>query len=198
MSNTLSKFILISENGIFTFDEQTMIIEQIKSLSKSNKSWYCCACSDKSLFLTTQQLNTRISEYIFEENEFLFKRQQICCLNNEYIEHMKCSKDLLGLIILNDLTGQRHFEMRSILTFNQLWTISLTIPEKTNIVSCCSLNEKGWLIIDLAQTRLIHVTNQGQIKQSVTYQPSPQYAVQFGDDILAFLTEQGIRLHKIE
>jgi hypothetical protein len=89
--------------------------------------------------------------------------------------------------------------MRSILTFNQLWTISLNIQEKINILSCCSLNEKGWLIVDLTQTRLIHVTNQGEIKQTVIYQPSsPQYAVQFNDDTLAVLTEQGINLHKIE
>jgi hypothetical protein len=111
---------------------------------------------------------------------------------------MKCSNDTLGLIILNDLTSKRRFDMRSMTTFNQLWTISLNIHDKINIVSCCSLNEKGWLIVDLAQTRLIHVTNQGQIKQNVTYEPSPQYAVQFNDNTLAILTEEGINLHKIE
>ncbi|CAF1208701.1 unnamed protein product [Adineta steineri] len=198
MSTILSKFIIVAEHGIFTFDEQTMMIEPLKSLSKQKKSWYCCACSDKSLFLTTQQLNTTISEYIFLQNNYSFKRQQICCLNNEYIEHMKCSKDVLVLIISNDLTGERRLDMRSILTFNQLWTISLNIHEKINVISCCSLNDKGWLIVDLAQARLIHVTNQGQIKQSIAYEPSPQYAIQFKDDILAILTEQGINLHKIE
>jgi hypothetical protein len=197
-SNTLSKFILVAENGIFTFDEQTMIIEQIKNLSKQTETWYCCACSDKSLYLATRELNTTISEYVFKQDNYLFKRKYICCSNNEYIEHMKCSKDLVVLIILNNLTGERRFDMRSILTFNQIWTISLNIQEKMNIISCCSLNEKGWLIVDLAQSRLIHVTNQGQIKQIITYKPSPQYAVQFGDDTLAILTEQGINLHRIE
>ncbi len=197
-SNTLSKFLLVAENGIFSFDEQTMIIEPFKNLTKRNKTWYCCACTDKSLFLATQQLNTTISEYVFIQNNFSFKRHHMCCANNEYIEHMKCSNDLLVLIILNDLTGERRFDMRSISTFNQLWTISLNIQEKINIVSCCSLNERGWLIVDLAQTRLIHVTNQGQIKQNITYEPSPQYAVQFGDDTLAILTEQGINLHQIK
>jgi hypothetical protein len=85
-----------------------------------------------------------------------------------------------------------------VVTFNQLWTISLNIQEKINIISCCSLQHKGWLIIDLAQSRLIYVTNQGQIKQSIVYEPSPQYAVQFGKDILAVLTEEGVNLHKIE
>lgn len=197
-SNTLSKFLLVAENGIFTFDEQTLIIEQIKSLLKPTKSWYCCACSDKSLFLATQKLNTAISEYEFIDNNLSLKRKYMCCLNNEYIEHMKCSKDCLVLIILNDLTGERRFDMRSLLTFNQIWTISLSIQEKTNIVSCCSLNENGWLIVDLAQTRLIHITNQGEIKQTITYEPSPQYAIQFNHDTLAILTEQGINLHKIE
>jgi hypothetical protein len=196
--NNLSKFLLVTENGIFTFDDQTMVIEELKGLSKLNKSWYCCASSDKSVFLTTQRLNTTISEYVFQQNSLMFKRKHKCCSNNEYIEHMKCSKDSLALIIANDSTGERRLEMRSILTFNQLWTISLNIQEKTNVVSCCSLNEKGWLIVDLAQTRLIYVTNQGQIKQSVTYLPSPQYALQFADEILAVLTEQGVNLHQIE
>jgi hypothetical protein len=173
--NNLLKFLLVTENGIFTFDDQTMIIEQLKNLSKSNKSWYCCTSSDKSLFLATQQINTTISEYIFQQNNFTFNRQYKCCL-----------------------TGERRLDMRSILTFNQLWTISLNIQEKTNVISCCSLNNKGWLIVDLAQARLIYVTNQGQIKQSVSYQPSPQYAVQFSDQILAVLTEQGVNLHLIE
>jgi hypothetical protein len=175
-----------------------MIITKIQSLSNINKSWYCCACSNKSLFLTTQQFNTTINEYLLIKNKFSYKRQQICCSNNEYIEHMKCSKDVLALIIINDLTGERRLDMRSVLTFNQLWTISLNIQEKTNIVSCCSLNDRGWLVVDLAQTRLIHVTNQGQLKQTVTYKSSPQYAVQLGDDTLAILTDQGVNLHKIE
>jgi hypothetical protein len=198
MSNALSKFILVAENGIFTFDEQTMIIESEKNLTIRNKSWYCCACSEKSLFLATQEYKTTINEYVFIDKNYSFKRNQLCCSDNEYIEHMKCSNDTLGLIILNDLTSKRRFDMRSMTTFNQLWTISLNIHDKINIVSCCSLNEKGWLIVDLAQTRLIHVTNQGQIKQSVTYEPSPQYAVQFNDNTLAILTEEGINLHKIE
>jgi hypothetical protein len=194
----LSKFILVAENGIFTFDEKAMIIEPVKTLIKPNKSWYCCASSEKSLFLATQEYKTIISEYVFRENNYSFKQDQLCCSNNEYVEHMKCSKDSLALIILNDLTGERRFDMRSMITFNQLWTISLNIHDKINIVSCCSLNENGWLIVDLAQTRLIHVTNQGQIKQSVTYQPAPRYVVQFNDNTLAILTEDSINLHKIE
>ena len=196
--NDLSKFVLLTENGIFTFDDQTMTIEQLKNLSKSNKSWYCCTSSDRSLILATQQLNTTVHEYIYLQNNFIFRRQYKCCSNNEYIEHMKCSKDTLALIISNDLTGERRFDMRSILTFNQIWTISLSIQEKTNVISCCSLNDKGWLIVDLAQARLIYVTNQGQIKQTISYQPSPQYALQFSDHILAILTEQGVNLHVIE
>ncbi|CAF0731725.1 unnamed protein product [Rotaria sp. Silwood1] len=198
MSNTLSKFILVAENGVFTLDVTTMIIEQVKSLSKENTFWYCCACSNKSLFLTTQQLNTTIYEYVLIQNNFSLKRQQIYCSNNEYIEHMKCTKDLLALIILNDSTGERRLDMCSTLTFDQLWTISLSINEKLNVVSCCSLNEKGWLIVNVAQARLIHVNNQGYMKQSIIYKPLPQYAIQFDDDTLAILTENGINLHKIE
>jgi hypothetical protein len=198
MSTALSKFILVSENGIFTLDEQTMIIEPVKTFADLNKSWYCCASSEKSLFLATQEYKTIIAEYIFRESNCLFKRNQICCSDNEYIEHMKCSKDSLGLIILSDLTGERRFDMRSIVTFNQLWTISLNIHDKVNIVSCCSLNENGWLIVDLAQTRLIHITNQGQVKQNVTYRPSPQYALQFNESTLAILAEDSINLHEIQ
>ncbi|CAF5215397.1 unnamed protein product [Rotaria magnacalcarata] len=111
---------------------------------------------------------------------------------------MKCTNDCLALIILNDIKNERRLDMCSTLTFDQLWTISLNIHEKTNIVSCCSLNENGWLIVDVAETRLIHVTNQGYIKNTITYTPSPHYAVQFDNDTLAILTEQGINLHRID
>ena len=195
--NGVGKYILCAEYGIFTLDEQTMMIEHIKTLMKRKKSWYSCACSDESLFLATKKCNSKIREYGWMGHHFIYKRKHIGCLNNEYIEHMKYSNDSLMLIIFNDLTGARRCEMRSTITFDQLWMISLNIPEKVNIVSCCSLNEKGWLIVDFAQARLIHITNQGQIKQNVIYQPSPQYAVQFHQDILAVLTEEGLHLHRI-
>ncbi|CAF3494284.1 unnamed protein product [Rotaria socialis] len=198
MSNTLSKFILTAKKGIITLDEQTMIVEEIKSLPVNDRSWYCCACSNKSLFLATQNLNTTIYEYSIMEKNFSFRRKQLCCSSDEYIEHMKCTNDCLALIILNDTKNERHLDIRSTLTFDQLWTISLNIHEQTNIVSCCSLNENGWLIVDVAETRLIHVTNQGYIKNTITYTPSPHYAVQFDNDTLAILTEQGINLHRID
>lgn len=162
MMNGLGKYILCSECGIFTLDEQTMMIEQVKTLTKRNKSWYSCASSDESLFLASKGCDSKIREYIWTGNHFVCKRKHTGCLNDEYIEHMKYSSNALMLIIFNDLTGGRRCEMRSTVTFNQLWMISLNIPERVNIISCCSLNEKGWLIVDFVQARLIHITNEGE------------------------------------
>lgn len=198
MSVILSKFILATADGVFTFDDKTMIVERLEVLSLENQSWYCCACSDRSTFLATQQLNTTVFEYTSTNNKLTLKQKARCCSNNEYIEHMKCTKDLLALIILNDLTGERRLDMRSTSKLDQIWSISLDIKEKANVVSCCSLDEKGWLVVDVVQTRLIHVDNQGYVKNSIAYKPTPHYAVQFSDEILAILTEHGINLHKIE
>ena len=197
MSNTWKKFMIVAENGFFTFDEQTMVIEPIITGTKQEKSWYSCACSDESLFLATRQCNSKISEYHFSENSLTYKRKHRCCSNEDYIEHMKSSKDSLMLIIFNSLIGERRAELRSTITIDRLWTISLNISDKINIVSCCSLNDKGWLIVDLVQARLIHITHQGQTRQSVIYQPAPQYAVHFQENILAILTEEGIYLHRM-
>ncbi|UJR25221.1 hypothetical protein I4U23_006573 [Adineta vaga] len=199
-SNTLGKFIIIAENDIFTLDEQTMNIEKEQQVfSKINQSWYCCTCSDKSLFLTTQKLHSTIEEYGIGKNTFSFQRKQICCTENEYIEHMKCSNnETLALIILNQLTNERRLDLRCTETYNQLWTISLQIDEKINILSCCSLNEKGWLIVNFADNRLLHITTQGEIKQKCFYQSSPLYAVQLEDQFLAILTEQGVSIYQIQ
>lgn len=197
MSNNLLKFILATDKGLFTLDDRTMIIEQVKALSIINESWYCCACLGESLFLTKQS-NAIIYEYIASEDKFQLKREQSCYLSNEYIEHMKSGNNSLALIVLNGTTGERRLDIRSMLTFDQLWTISLNTNEKDNNLSCCSLHGNGWLIVDLVQTRLTHINSQGQVKKVVKYKPSPHYAVLFGTDILALLTEEGIYLHKIK
>ena len=195
--HSLSKFILLSASGMFTLDEQTWLIEPVRYLFKERQMWYCCAAAQRSLFLSTHQLNTTIHEYRMNRTQFSVKEHSISRSESECIEYMTALNDRLAVIILNNSTGARRFDVRSICNFHQLWAISLDIPEKVNIVSCCSLSSLGWLIVDLAQSRLIYVTSQGQLQQSVNYEPSPQYALQLNNQTLAVLTAQGINLHKL-
>ena len=194
---SLSKFILLSESGIYMLDDQIWLIEPVKSLFKERDLWYCCAAAQKSLFLSTRQLSTTIHEYRLESTQCNLTEQNMSRSENECVEYMATSNDHLAVIMLNNLTGGRRFDVRSIFNFQQLWTIALHIEEKVNIMSCCSLDYLGWLIVDLAQSNLIYITSRGQLQQSVRYEPSPQYALQLNDQTLAVLTEQGINLHKL-
>ncbi|CAF1654838.1 unnamed protein product [Adineta ricciae] len=198
-SNALARFILLAENGMFTLNEETMNIEEGKVSPKAKQSWRCCASTNQRLFLTSGESHRVVQEYVYVEDAYSRKRKHLCCTQNEYIEHIKCSNDdKLALIILNDSDNERRLDLRSIEDFHQLWTISLQIHKKVNIISCCALNDKSWLIVNLAENLLIHVTAQGEIKQTKSYHPSPQYAVQFDNKLLTILTDQSIRLHEIQ
>ncbi|CAF1609618.1 unnamed protein product [Adineta ricciae] len=199
-SNVLARFILLAENGMFTLNEQTMNINEEKVFSKTTHSWCCCASTNQSLFLTARESYRAVQEYVYVEDTYLRKQKHLCCTHNEYIEHMKCSNnDTLALVILNDSNNERRLDLRSTEDFHQLWTISLEIHEKINIISCCTLmNDKGWLIVNLAENLLIHVTSHGEIKKTKSYHPSPQYAIQFDNKLLTILTDRSIRLHEIQ
>ena len=197
-STHLKKFLILADSGLSTLDQDTLTIEQLQIPSAAACTWDCCAINDEQLFLTSNRLGASVYSYILSTEKRPSLQVAFKFSEDKCIETMKCSQERLASIVFNDITGERWFDVRSTKSFNQIWILSCHIQQKLTIFSCCSLNERGWLINDLAGCRFIHVTNQGFIDETVEYHPSPHCALQWNSDMLVIIAERNINIHKIQ
>ena len=89
-------------------------------------------------------------------------------------------------------------ELRSSATFARLWSLQLDIMSTESTIACCSLsNTNGWLVVDCNTCRLLHVTDEGQVKTTRSYNPKPWRACCFGPESLVISTMTGVNVHKL-
>jgi archaellum component FlaC len=193
-SSILKKFILINFNkGVYLSDESFTSIEQIKIVPE--QFWWRCACSDNYLYLISSRHGTDIFQFDLLSSFQLIKRSKLSHLSQERdkIIDITYNNETLALLIKNQ--HKTHMELRSCTTFDRLWLLQLDI--KYSIAYCCSLNCNDWLLLDHNNSRLIHVTENGNIKSTVVYNARPENAILFDSDILAIKTEKCWNFHKI-
>ncbi|CAF3392572.1 unnamed protein product, partial [Rotaria sp. Silwood2] len=198
LSSTLDQFILITEKVIFTFDDNTMILDQCQIDLINDKEWSAGSCTDTSLYLSTGEMSTTLYEYTLRPTIEFVKEWQLLALHSRYegILTFTCANGKIALVISNIYVFQRRFELRSTSTFERLWSIPLNV-----VAHCCSINNDQWLIMELLQPRLLHVSSDGKILQEYKVKtPSLNIiwnAVQFDNDTIATLTMDSLNLHKI-
>jgi hypothetical protein len=89
-------------------------------------------------------------------------------------------------------------ELRSSKTLVRLWSLLLDdVYNKDMTFRCCSIDYHGWLVADLSTGRLLHVTTDGKMKQTIPYKAIPYRVNLFGSKILVVSTKSGINFHKI-
>ncbi|CAF3720601.1 unnamed protein product [Rotaria sp. Silwood1] len=197
-SSILDKFILITEKIIFTLDDNTMTIDQCQINPINNKEWSFGSCSNTSLYLSTSDMSTSLYEYTLRPIIKFIKEWQLLTLNSKYegILTFTCTNEKIALIITNIHVFQRRFELRSTITFELLWSIPLNV-----VAHCCSINNNQWLIMELLQPRLLHLSSDGKILQEYKIKtPSLNIiwnAIQFDKDTIVTLTMNSLNLHKL-
>jgi hypothetical protein len=100
-------------------------------------------------------------------------------------------------MIYNRLTKAKSIELRLATTFDRLWSIDLDIDYDSRAIRCCLLNHDEWLVVDWNTSNLFHISNEGKLKLTCDYNPSPSCATMFGANILVISTADGINLHKL-
>ena len=197
-SLTLQQFIIINENNVFLIDENTMSIESIQMIAKQN--WCCGTCSEKSLYLATYRRGASIMEFnLLPSIEFVTHwKSPETCSKDEGIHDMIYNREKLFLIIENHIKKNIRVELRSSVTLDRLWMLSLESANQQNVqIRCCLFHNQGWLLVHHDRNRLLHITKDGKLKTSCQYTPSPHFASTFGSNLLVIATSNSINLHRI-
>ncbi|CAF0938608.1 unnamed protein product [Adineta ricciae] len=197
-SATLDRFIVINGSDVFLVDETHMSIENIQMLQKSK--WLSCTTSETSLFLSTKVWGSSIMEFSLVPTIELVKQWQSpdTCARDEVINGIVYNNDTLVIMIKNPSEKTVHIEMRSAATLDRLWSVRLNIAYSQNIrTRCCLLSNDQWLVVDRNTSRILHISKDGKVKASTTYNPPPFCAVLFNQDMLAISTARGVNLHKL-
>jgi len=197
-SSTLDRFIVVGANNIFLVDERTMSIEAIETIEK--RRWLACACSDVSLFLSTNEWGSSLVELRLSPSVIILKewKSPITCTQDECIYGIAYKNKMCAIIIINNVQKSVRIELRSSETLDRIWSLPLNIIfNKDFAFRCCSLNCSEWLVTDCETKRLLHITKDGKLKATIPYNEIPYCARMFGSDMLFVSTANGINLHKI-
>jgi hypothetical protein len=198
-SSVLDRFIVIDENNVFLFDQNTMSIEIFPSIQ--NQKWLRGACSDTSLYLLTYELPSSIIEYRLLPSIQLTRhwKSPDTCEKNEIINHMRYNNETLALIITKPLKRTACIELRTSKTFERLWSLQLDVEKSQKLIfTCCILTEDEWLVTDYGVGRILQITKQGKVKSTCRYQPQPLYTTMFNPRMLLVSTDNGLNLHKLQ
>ncbi len=197
-SSTLDRFIVISQDNIFLMNESTMYIECVQTIK--SQSWAFCTCFNDQLFLSTSTWGSSIVKIsllpsIAVINEW---KSPTTCTTNEFIDDIVYHNETLGLVIRNKIEKSVRMELRSCQSLDRLWSCLLDVVYNKDIpFHCCSLDCNEWLVTDISAGRLLHITTDGKMKQTIIYKSIPYRITLFGPKMLVIVTKKGINFHKI-
>ncbi len=197
-SSTLAKFIILTNEDIFLVDENMMTID--KASLPIKQRWLSCTCFNDQLFLSTDAWGSSIVETVILPS-ITVTREWKCpttCTTDELIHDIDYSNGTLAAVIENKVRKSMRIELRSSKTLVRLWSLLLDdVYNKDMTFRCCSIDYHGWLVADLSTGRLLHVTTDGKMKQTIPYKAIPYRVNLFGSKILVVSTKSGINFHKI-
>ncbi|CAF1355400.1 unnamed protein product [Adineta ricciae] len=196
-STTLRRFIVIGGKLILTVNESTLSVDNVK-LSKE-RYWQSCTCSDTSLFLSTNEYTSSIVEFrLLPSIKFIKEwKYPVTCAQNEVISGIVYNDSKLALMIMNEAKKSLRIVLCDVKTLNCIWSRQLDIVCTQSIAfRCCALTCHEWLVSDFETRRLLHITQDGQVKKIVPYSAIPYRANLFGD-MLAVSRNDGVNLHKL-
>jgi hypothetical protein len=197
-SSVLKRFVIINSNNVFLFDDDTMYIESIQMVAKQN--WCCGTSSDKSLFLATYRRGSSIMEFnLLPSIEFVKHwKPPDTCTKDEGIHDMTYNNEKLFLIIENRVKKTVRVELKSSITLDRLWSLSLDSADKQNVqIRCCLFNDDEWIVAHHDLCCLLHITKDGKLKESCSYTPAPHFASTFGSNILVVATSNCVNIHRL-
>ena len=195
-SSSLDRFIISSDEGIFSLDDTSMSIEKLKITEQ--RKWFSCTCSDKSLFLSTYELASSILEYNLMPNvEFIREwKSPDTCRKEEWVNDMKYNRGSIALLLCNPSAKTLYIELKNAETFHRLWSFQI---DSANLCQagffCCLINDEEWLVMDHDSGNLVHITKDGKLKSSKNHKPSPICAAILGPNIIAISRKGGVNFH---
>ncbi|CAF0858562.1 unnamed protein product [Adineta ricciae] len=196
-STTLKCFVLTTAKNVFLLSESDMSTEKIKALEK--RKWLSCTCSEKCLFLSTNESHSSIMKVsLASTKKFDQQWQSNICKSDEIIDTLRYEKENLAVIIKNHSENTTRMDLRSAETLRPIWSFILDITwSPTRPLHCCPFIGEDWLISDFESGRLLHITKTGNVNSTISYNTIPYRSTLFGTHVLAVSTEDGVNFHKL-
>jgi hypothetical protein len=197
-SSKLSKFFVITETDVFVVDDKTLSIEPVKIDQKER--WFSSTCSDTALFLTTLNNGSSIFEFaLFPSVRFEKEwKSSLTCAQSQLITSITYKNEMLAMTILELIEEEKLIELRSSTTLERIWSLRLDIEYSQHLFRCCSLNRDDWLVWDFNTFRLLHITKDGNLQATSTYNECPCCVTLFHGNELVISTSKSINFHKIK
>ncbi|CAF1005461.1 unnamed protein product [Rotaria magnacalcarata] len=121
------------------------------------------------------------------------------CNSDEFINSIAYNNETLALIIDNRTNRIKRIELRSSSTFDQLWSTTFNASYHYGhwMNRVCVLKYNEWLVIDYYNSRIFHVSKDGQVKAKRSYESLPINAVLLGTNILAIKMGGDVNCYRI-
>ena len=196
-SSTINRFILVQDLRIFLLNDETMTIDNVKTIQE--RYWASCTCSENSLFLVTNHTGASIVKFTLVPTIVFVKewKSPQTCARDENIHTIKYNDGTLGAVIKNVTDKSLRLELRSVETLDCIWSLGFdTVCNQNIIFRCCSLANDEWLVVDYETRRLLHITRDGKLKTTIPYDGTPYSATIFAN-ILVISRVGGIDFRKL-
>ncbi len=196
-SATVNRFITIGKKSISLLDENTLATDNVQTIER--RDWLSCTCSETSLFLSTNEGGSSIIKFSLLPSIKLLKEWKYpqTCARDEVIDNIKYNNGTLGLIINHTSEKSLRMELRSIETLHHVWSLRFdSVCRQHTVFRCCLLTGDEWLVTDYETKRLLHVTKDGKLKRTISYDPTPGCASLFSNMLVVSRTG-GINFHKL-
>lgn len=114
------------------------------------------------------------------------------------IHNIVYNDNTLCVLIENKAEKSMRIDLRSLQTMTCLWTLLLQFfLNSLEAFLCYSINSNEWLVTDRQSESLLHISTDGQIKQTINYNSSVNQLKTFGTDIFAIATKTCLNFHKL-
>ena len=164
-----------------------------------NQLWISCTCSNLLLYLAS--LSNGVVEFSLLPSIYYIRRWDppMTCKKNESIKDIACNDNTLALVVAPYSDEMVYLILRSLATFDQLFSIHLDIkhPSYQLPIRCCPFKNNEWLVIDANTSYIFHIDKDGKVKGTLKYDQPPYNAVLFSSNILVIRTEESINFHEL-
>ncbi|CAF3485928.1 unnamed protein product [Rotaria socialis] len=177
-SHGIEKFIILGVKSIFLLDEHSMSIDHVYTIK--GRKWLSCTCSNQLLYASTNKWGPSIMKFTLSPTMQLIKEwtHPVSCTEDEIIYDMLHKNVDLALLVDFNLDKSLRIELRSVETLDRIWSLDFGITRVQNLVfHFFSLTHNEWVAVDYQNRRLIQITKDGKIKQTVQYQTIPRHAI---------------------
>lgn len=192
------KFFLLTEECIFTLDDEDFHIRTSHFSSNVKGPLIRCATDEQCLFLVSLDHYSTIKKFYFEDDTLHFTGKQRIFDENIMVESIYCQNENLATITFDPVYSQRFIDISRSDNFQRLWNINIDITTPENFVFCRSFDRYGWIIVDYNNKSLLFVGNDGQTTQTILFNFSIHALTVLNSKSIVLFSDRNIILYKID